>query len=50
MITVPEPAAILAVLRARGYAGLPDVDIRIGASVLDHTLTDSSLRPVAGGR
>ena len=49
MITVPEPAAILAVLRARGYAGLPDVDIRIGASVLDHTLTDSSVRPVAGG-
>ena len=42
MITVPEPAAILAALRARGYAGLPDVDIRIGASVLDRALADSS--------
>ncbi len=44
MITVPEPAAILAALRARGYADLPDVDIRIGASVLHRALTDSSVR------
>ncbi|HET9667886.1 MAG TPA: iron-containing alcohol dehydrogenase, partial [Desertimonas sp.] len=44
MITVPEPAAILATLRARGYADLPDVDIRIGASVLHQALTDSSVR------
>ena len=35
MITVPDPAALLATLRADGHAGLPDVDVRIGASVLD---------------
>jgi len=43
VITVPEPVAILAALRARGDAGLPDVDVRIGASVLDRVLTESSL-------
>jgi glycerol-1-phosphate dehydrogenase [NAD(P)+] len=48
MITVPEPAALLAALRARGYADLPDVDIRVGSSVLDRTLTDSSVRALAG--
>jgi glycerol-1-phosphate dehydrogenase [NAD(P)+] len=48
MITVPEPAALLASLRARGYADLPDVDVRIGASVLDRALTESSIR-LAGG-
>jgi len=44
MITVPDPAELLATLRARGYTDLPDVDVRIGASVLDHALTDSSVR------
>ncbi|HEV7418724.1 MAG TPA: iron-containing alcohol dehydrogenase [Mycobacterium sp.] len=48
MITVPEPAALLASLRARGYADLPDVDVRIGASVLDRALTDSSVRLTGG--
>jgi glycerol-1-phosphate dehydrogenase [NAD(P)+] len=41
VITVPDPSAIVAALRTRGYAGLPDVDIRIGASVLDGALTDA---------
>jgi glycerol-1-phosphate dehydrogenase [NAD(P)+] len=49
VITMPEPAAILAALRARGYTDLPDVEIRIGASVLDRAVTDSCARPVAGG-
>jgi glycerol-1-phosphate dehydrogenase [NAD(P)+] len=48
VITVPEPAALLASLRARGYAALPDVDVRIGASVLDRALTDSSARLTGG--
>ena len=34
MTSIPEPNAILATLRERGHADLPDVDIRIGASVL----------------
>ena len=42
MITIPEPNAILATLRERGHADLPDVDIRIGASVLDDAIKDSS--------
>ena len=47
VITVPDPAALLATLRADGHAGLPDVDVRIGASVLDSAIkrqrrTDSS--------
>jgi glycerol-1-phosphate dehydrogenase [NAD(P)+] len=48
MITVPDPAELLATLRARGYADLPDVDVRIGASVLDRALTDSSVRLTGG--
>ncbi len=44
MITVPDPAALLESLRARGYARLPDVDVRIGASVLDRALTDRCVR------
>ncbi len=47
MITVPDPAALLATLRADGYAGLPDVDVRIGASVLDSAIADSVERFVA---
>ena len=39
MITVPDPAALLATLRADGHAGLPDVDVRIGASVLDRAIS-----------
>jgi glycerol-1-phosphate dehydrogenase [NAD(P)+] len=41
VITVPDPAALLATLRADGEAGLPDVDVRIGASVLDRAVADS---------
>jgi glycerol-1-phosphate dehydrogenase [NAD(P)+] len=46
MITMPDPAALLAELRARNYAGLPDVDIRIGASVLDGALSSVAGEPV----
>jgi glycerol-1-phosphate dehydrogenase [NAD(P)+] len=42
MTSIPEPNAILATLRERGHADLPDVDIRIGASVLDDAIKDSS--------
>jgi glycerol-1-phosphate dehydrogenase [NAD(P)+] len=41
MISIPEPNAILATLRARGHADLPDVDIRIGTSVLDDAIENS---------
>jgi glycerol-1-phosphate dehydrogenase [NAD(P)+] len=44
VITVPDPAALLATLRADGHAGLPDVDVRIGASVLDKAIGDSAAR------
>ena len=44
MITVPEPAALLASLRARGYTCLPGVDVRIGASVLDQRDLRQSVR------
>jgi len=44
MISIPEPNAILATLRERGHADLPAVDIRIGASVLDDAIKDSSSR------
>ena len=47
MITVPDPAALLAALRADGHAGLPDVDVRIGASVLDGAISASLERFVA---
>ena len=47
MITVPDPAALLATLRADGHAGLPDVDVRIGASVLDSAISASVERFVA---
>jgi glycerol-1-phosphate dehydrogenase [NAD(P)+] len=46
MITMPDPAALLAELRARNYAGVPDVDIRIGASVLDGALGSVVGEPV----
>jgi glycerol-1-phosphate dehydrogenase [NAD(P)+] len=42
MTEIPEPNAILATLRERGHAGLPDVDIRIGASVLDDAIKDAA--------
>jgi glycerol-1-phosphate dehydrogenase [NAD(P)+] len=44
VITVPDPAALLATLRADGQAGLPDIDVRIGASVLDSAIADSLAR------
>jgi glycerol-1-phosphate dehydrogenase [NAD(P)+] len=46
VISVPDPAAILVALRARGYPDLPDVDIRIGASVLGSAISDSCERIV----
>jgi glycerol-1-phosphate dehydrogenase [NAD(P)+] len=42
---VPEPNAILAGLRERGHDNLPDVDIRVGASVLDGAIADARARP-----
>ena len=45
MTSIPEPNAILATLRERGHADLPDVDIRIGASVLDDAIDE--MRPAA---
>jgi glycerol-1-phosphate dehydrogenase [NAD(P)+] len=44
VITVPDPAALLAALRADGHAGLPDVDVRIGEAVLDSAIADSRER------
>ncbi|AGB22782.1 glycerol dehydrogenase-like oxidoreductase [Mycobacterium sp. JS623] len=44
MITVPDPASLLSTLRADGHDGLPDVDVRIGSSVLDGAITDSAER------
>jgi glycerol-1-phosphate dehydrogenase [NAD(P)+] len=43
--TVPEPNAILADLRGRGHDDLPDVDIRVGTSVLDRAIADACARP-----
>ena len=40
-----EPNAILADLRERGHDDLPDVDIRVGASVLDGAIADACARP-----
>jgi glycerol-1-phosphate dehydrogenase [NAD(P)+] len=47
MITVPDPSSLLSTLRAAGHNGLPDVDVRIGASVLDAAIADS-LRKFVG--
>jgi glycerol-1-phosphate dehydrogenase [NAD(P)+] len=44
MTSIPEPNAILATLRERGHADLPEVDIRIGASVLDEAIESISVR------
>jgi glycerol-1-phosphate dehydrogenase [NAD(P)+] len=44
MITVPDPAALLESLRADGQPGLPNIDVRIGASVLDSAIADSIAR------
>ncbi len=41
MISIPEPNAILATLREGGHADLPDVDLRIGTSVLDEAIEKS---------
>lgn len=46
-MTIPEPNAILAGLRERGHKDLPDVDIRVGASVLDDAIADACARPGA---
>ena len=47
MTTVPDPAAILAELRERGHANLPEVDIRVGASALDDAIAVISAAPGA---
>ena len=44
MTGIPEPNAILSTLRQRGHADLPDVDVRIGASVLDDAINQSASR------
>jgi glycerol-1-phosphate dehydrogenase [NAD(P)+] len=41
MITVPDPAKLLADLRTAGHDGLPEVDVRIGKSVLNTAIADS---------
>jgi glycerol-1-phosphate dehydrogenase [NAD(P)+] len=41
VITVPDPSSLLSTLRADGHDGLPEVDVRIGASVLDAAIADS---------
>jgi glycerol-1-phosphate dehydrogenase [NAD(P)+] len=38
---VPDPVSLLSTLRATGHDGLPDVDVRIGTSVLDAAISDS---------
>ncbi|HEX3284870.1 MAG TPA: iron-containing alcohol dehydrogenase [Mycobacterium sp.] len=45
MTTIPEPNAILAELRERGHNDLPNVDIRVGSSVLDGAIADACARP-----
>ncbi len=47
MITVPDPSSLLSTLRADGHDGLPNVAVRIGASVLDAAIADSIERFVA---
>ncbi|GFG49703.1 hypothetical protein CQY20_26430 [Mycolicibacterium agri] len=44
MTAVPDPNALLTELRSRGYANLPDIDIRVGTSVLDGAVADASSR------
>jgi glycerol-1-phosphate dehydrogenase [NAD(P)+] len=41
VITVPDPASLLSTLRTGGHDGLPNVDVRIGPSVLDGAIADS---------
>ncbi|MGZ6779238.1 MAG: iron-containing alcohol dehydrogenase [Mycobacterium sp.] len=45
MTNVPEPNAILAGLRERGHKNLPDVDIRVGTSVLADAIADAVAEP-----
>jgi glycerol-1-phosphate dehydrogenase [NAD(P)+] len=47
MSTVPDPATLLATLRNDGHAGLPNIDVRIGGSVLDRAIGDSAARFLA---
>jgi glycerol-1-phosphate dehydrogenase [NAD(P)+] len=47
MITIPDPGVLLASLRADRHAGLPDIDVRIGESVLDKAIGDTTERLVA---
>lgn len=44
MTAIPEPSALLDELRRRGYTGLPEVDVRVGASVLDVAIADAAAR------
>ncbi len=45
MTTIHEPNEILATLRDKGYADLPGVDIRIGASVIEGAVAEFCARP-----
>ena len=47
MTHVPEPSAILAELRERGHDNLPEVDIRVGASIVDNAIADAVAEPGA---
>jgi glycerol-1-phosphate dehydrogenase [NAD(P)+] len=47
VITVPDPSSLLSTLRAGGHDGLPNVDVRIGASVLNAAIADSIERFIA---
>lgn len=44
-IAVPEPSALLAELRERGHDDLPDVDVRVGTSILDDAIADAVAEP-----
>ncbi len=44
-IAVPEPSAFLAELRERGHDDLPDVDVRVGTSILDDAIADAVAEP-----
>lgn len=43
--TVPDPNGILTALRGLGHDDLPDVDIRVGASILDDAIAEACARP-----
>ncbi len=44
---IPEPNAILAALREKGFSDLPDIDVRVGASILADAVADACASPGA---